>query len=326
GYTLTATDGSLTSAVSSPFAVTAGTPSSLAFSQQPPATGTAGSPLSSFKVAVLDAGGNTVSAGTGSTDTIGLTIATGPSGATFGGGSVTSVAAVAGVASFGAVTLNTVGSYTFTATDATRSLTTATSSPATALSAAAASKLAFGQGPTELAAGSTFAPAITVQVQDQFGNAAAAGGVSVTLSSSAGPLDGRSSAVTDGSGLASFGSARIDTAAAGLTLTASATGLSAATSGSFDVVVPVTNGIPLTDAAADSGSGVKSVSYYYCTGYSGACTNGTLIGTATSAADNYLLTWTGQPANGQYRLVAVAVDNVTNASAPSASIPIRIAN
>ncbi len=35
------------------------------------------------------------------------------------------------------------------------------------------------------------------------------------------------------------------------------------------MVVPVSNGIPLTDAATDSGaiaSGVKSVSYYYCAG------------------------------------------------------------
>jgi len=326
GYTLTATDGALSSAVTSAFTVSAGAPSTVVFSQQPPATGTAGSPLSAFAVTVQDAAGNPVTSGAGATDTIALSIASGPSGATFAGGSVTSVAAVAGVATFSAVTLTTTGSYTFTATDTTRSLATATSAPATAISAAVAGKLAFGQGPTELAAGSTFSPAITVQVQDSFGNPVASGGITVTLSSSAGPLDGGATAVTNGSGLATFGSAEIDTAAAGLTLTGSASGLSPASSGSFNVVVPVTNGIPLTDTAADSGSGVKSVGYYYCAGYSGACTNGTLIGTATNAANSYLLTWTGQPANGQYRLVAVAVDNVTNTSLPSASIPIRIGN
>lgn len=319
-YTLTATDGSLTSAVSNSVTVSAGAATKLAFTQQPPATGIAGSPLTSFQVTVQDAVGNTVSA----TDTIALSIATGPAGATFAAGSTTSVAAVAGVATFSAVKLNAVGSYTFTATDTSRTLTTATSSPATILSAAAASKLVFVQGPTEVFAGSTFAPAITVQAQDQFGNPVA--GVTVTLSSSAGPLDAGASATTDSSGLASFGSAQINTAATGLTLTATSTGLTAATSGTFDVAVRVTNGIPLTDAAADTGSGVQTVSYYYCPGLTGACTNGTLIGTASTPGNGYLLSWTGQPANGAYRLVAVASDNVSNVSSPSASIPIRISN
>jgi hypothetical protein len=320
GYTLTATDGTLSSAVSGSFAVTVGAPSKLAFSQQP-ATGTAGSVLGAFKVTVQDAGGNTTSATTGSTDTLALSIATGPAGAT------TSVTAVAGVATFGAITLNTAGNYTFTAADTSRTgVSTATSSPATAVSAAAASKLAFVQGPTDLDVGSAFSPAITVQVQDQFGNAVSSSGLTATLSSSAGPLDAGSTASTGGSGLASFGSAQINTAAAGLTLTAAASGLTSATSGSFNVVVPVTNGIPLTDTAADTGSGVKSVSYYYCSGYAGACTNGTLVGTATNPVNNYQFSWTGQPANGQYRLVAVAIDNVTNTSLPSTSIPIRIAN
>jgi hypothetical protein len=221
----------------------------------------------------------------------------------------------------------TAGSYTNT-NFSVRTSADGAASPSSnvVITAAAASKLAFVQGPTELAAGSTFSPAITVQVQDQFGNAVASSGLTVTLSSSAGPLDGGSTATTSASGLATFGSAQINTAAAGLTLTAAASGLTSATSGSFNVVVLVTNGIPLTDTATDSGSGVKSVSYYYCAGYSGACTNGTLIGTATNATNNYLFTWAGQPANGQYRLVVVGIDNVTNTSLPSASIPIRIAN
>jgi hypothetical protein len=333
-YTLTATDGALTAAVSSSITVATGAANKVVFSVQPPAAGTAGTALTTFRAAVQDAAGNTVTSGTGSTDAITLSIATGPAGGTFNSAATTftNVAAVAGVASFSAVVLNTAGSYTFTATDSTRTLTTATSTPATAIAAAAAAKLAFAQGPTESQAGSPLTPTVTVQVQDQFGNPATAGGVTVTLSSSAGPLDAGASASTNGSGLASFGSAQINTAATGLTLTASATGLTSVTSASFNVVVQVSNNAPLTDAAADPGSiasGVQSVSYYYCAGgFTGACTiaTGTLIGTATSAATNYLVNWTGQPANGQYRLIAVATDNVTNVGSPSATIPVRVAN
>jgi len=38
------------------------------------------------------------------------------------------------------------------------------------------------------------------------------------------------------------------------------------------------------------------------------------------------VTWTGQPANGAYRVVAVGTDNVNNASSPSAAFPITVVN
>lgn len=333
GYTLTATAGPLNSAVTNSFAVSAGAPTKVAFSVAPPTTGTAGTPLATFRAAVQDANGNTVTTGTGSSDAITLGIATGPGGSFNSAATTyTDVAAAAGVATFTGIVLNTAGSYTFTATDTTRTLATATSTSATAIGAAAASKLSFIQNPGESQAGAALTPTVTVQVQDQFGNPVSAGGIAVNLASSAGPLNAGGSATTNGSGLASFGSARINTAATGLTLTATASGLSSAISAAFDVVVQVSNtNAALTDAAADSGataSGVRSVSYYYCAGYTGSCTSGnwTLIGTATGAGSGYLLTWTGQPANGQYRLVAVATDNVTNVSSPSATIPVRVAN
>jgi len=326
GYTLTATAGSLTG-TSSSFAVTVGVAAKVGFTVQPPATGTAGAALTAFKVAVQDAGGNTV---TGSTDGITLGIASGPAGAVFNSASTTytAVPASAGVATFGGIVLNTAGSYTFTARDSSQTgLTTATST-ATAVGAAAGSKLAFVQGPSEEAAGSPISPAVTVRVTDAYGNPAASGGVPVTLSSSAGPLDTGGTASTDGTGLASFAAAQVNTAAAGLTLTASAAGYGSATSGSFDVVVRVSNGAALTDAAADTGSGVRSVNYYYCAGFTGSCTsaNWTAVGSSTSSAGGFPVSWTGQPANGGYRLVAVATDNVSNVGTASASIPVRVAN
>jgi hypothetical protein len=116
-YTLTATDGSLTSATSNSFTVR--TPAKVAFTQQPnnSAAGVALSPA--VTVAVEDAAGNIVTA---DTSTVTLTLNTG----TFSGGSSTATAsAVNGVATFGNLVINNTGSYTLTASDG--SLTSATS-------------------------------------------------------------------------------------------------------------------------------------------------------------------------------------------------------
>ncbi|TDO63939.1 hypothetical protein EV651_105162 [Kribbella sp. VKM Ac-2571] len=202
-------------------------------------------------------------------------------------------------------------------------------SPQVAVTASAASKLSFVQGPTSGYAGTALTPAITVQLQDQYGNAVSTSGVAVTLTSSEGVIDSGATATTNGAGLATFGAVTINTAALGLTLSASAGGSSAGPSSAFNVTVAMSNGAALTDAADDgSGSGVQSVHYYYCAGLSGSCTssNWTQIGSSTSAATNYRVTWSGQPGNGSYRLVAVGTDNVTNASQPSTSIPVTISN
>jgi hypothetical protein len=330
-YQLHAVDGSLTAADSAAFNVTSGPATQLAFTTAPPATGTAGSALSTFRVSVEDATGDTVTTGSGSTDTITLSIASGPSGGTFNGGT-TSVAALAGVATFSGVVSNTAGSYTLTASDTTAGhtgFTTATSG-AIVISPGAASKLVFVQGPSSVSAGSTMSPAITVQLQDSTGNAVTTSGVSVTLAVSAGVVDAGASATTNTSGRATFSGVVIQTAAVGLTMTASASGLtSAPTSAAFNVTVAVSNGAALTDTVNDgSGSGVKTVSYYYCAGYTGSCasTSGTLIGSSPTAAGNYLVTWNGQPLNGAYRLVVVGTDNVSNVSQASASIPVTITN
>lgn len=299
-----------------------GTASKLAFTTQPAGTVSGTAFTTQPVVTVQDSGGRTVANDTSSV-TLTITSGTGTAGASLTC-TTNPKAAASGVASFAGCRIDKAGTgYTLTATDGT--LTAAVSNSFT-VGTGAAAKLAFTQNPAESAAGSAITPTVTVQLQDQFGNPVSAGGITVTLSSSAGPLDGGASATTSATGLASFGSAQINTAATGLTLTATSTGLTAATSGTFDVVVQVSNGIPLTDAAADAGSGVKTVSYYYCPGLIGTCANGTLIGSASTPGNSYLFTWTGQPANGAYRLVAVASDNVSNASSPSASIPIRIFN
>ncbi|QNE17994.1 hypothetical protein F1D05_09000 [Kribbella qitaiheensis] len=329
-YRLHAAGTSLTSGDSAAFNVTSGPAAQLAFTTAPPAAGTAGSALPTFRVSVEDASGDPVTTGSGSTDIITLSIASGPPGGTFNGGT-TSVSAVAGVATFSGVVFNTAGSYTLTASDATAGhtgFTTATSG-AIVISPQGGSRLVFVQGPSSVFAGSTMSPAVTVQLQDSNGNAVSTSGVSVTLALSSGVVDGGASATTNSSGRATFSGVVINTAAVALTMTASSAGLTAtAASAPFNVTVAVSNGAALTDAASDGGAGVKTVAYYYCTGYTGACTSAswTSIGSSTTAAGNYPVTWNAQPANGAYRLVVVGTDNVTNVSQPSQSIPVTVSN
>src|SRR5262249_32318004 len=110
GYTLTAADGSLTGATSNPFTITAEPPTHLALPPQPTAGG-ALSPLSTLEV--LAAFSNIV---TTNTSSVTVAIGTNPGGGTLSG--TTTVAAVAGVATFSNLSLNKSGvGYTLTAVD-----------------------------------------------------------------------------------------------------------------------------------------------------------------------------------------------------------------
>ncbi|MEO8584735.1 MAG: Ig-like domain-containing protein [Acidobacteriota bacterium] len=120
GYTLTGASAGLTGATSSPFNVTVGPPSKLAFGTQPSYTpvGSAISPAVAVKI--LDGGGNQ----TTSTAPVTLTIGTNPTGGTLSG--TVTVGAVAGVATFSNLSIDRFGTgYTLTA--ASTGLTGATS-------------------------------------------------------------------------------------------------------------------------------------------------------------------------------------------------------
>ena len=123
-YTITATDGSLTSATSSSFGVTVGTAAKVVFTTQP-GGGADGAVWSTQpKVSVEDSGGNVV---TGNSSGVTLAIASQPgSGAALSCTKIT-VAASAGVAAFaGCKITGSAGTYTIKATDG--SLTSGTSS------------------------------------------------------------------------------------------------------------------------------------------------------------------------------------------------------
>ncbi|HEU0010069.1 MAG TPA: hypothetical protein VFT34_09670, partial [Verrucomicrobiae bacterium] len=120
-------------------------------------------------------------------------------------------------------------------TAAAAGLTSALSSTFT-VNAATASQLVFVQQPSNATAGTTIAPAVTVQLRDAFGNSVPNAGVSVamTLSSGTGSLSGMTSHTTDGTGSATFGDLSINLAGS-KNLTASSVGLTPAVSSSFTV-------------------------------------------------------------------------------------------
>ncbi|MGH8984213.1 MAG: Ig-like domain-containing protein, partial [Acidimicrobiia bacterium] len=76
---------------------------------------------------------------------------------------------------------------------------------------------------------------------------------------------------------------------------------------------PIRNGQAVSAAPTDADAGVASVEFRYCPGATCTYAAGTTIGTPDSSAP-YTVTWSGQPADGTYTLLARATDNVGNAT------------
>src|SRR5439155_1890730 len=133
----------------------------------------------------------------------------------------TFVAGDSGTHSF-SVTLTSAGNQTITATDtATASIA---GSGTVKVAAAAASKLAFGQQPTNAGVGAVITPAVTVQVLDQYGNVVTADSsdqVTMAIGANAGngTLNGTTTVTVSG-GVATFSNLSINNAGNGYTLTA----------------------------------------------------------------------------------------------------------
>ncbi|MFP2904773.1 beta strand repeat-containing protein [Pyxidicoccus sp. 3LFB2] len=230
GYTLAASATGLTSATSQAFNVTPGEAQSLAFTTQP-ATRVAGTAFSpAVAVAVQDALGNTV---TSSTATIQLALGNNPSSATLAG--TLSVAAVNGVATFPGVSVDLTGTgYTLTASAADLTAT----SNAFNITTGPAARLAFGVQPSNVAAGSTITPAVTVRVVDAGGNTVTTATTSITVAFGNNPgvgiLNGTKTASAV-AGVATFSTLSVTRTGVGYTLTAAATGLTTGTSAAFNV-------------------------------------------------------------------------------------------
>lgn len=224
--TIQATDGSLTAATSGSFNINPAAANKLAYQQQP-TNATAGSSISpAVTVLVQDTYGNTVT-----TDTSSVTVALNSGTGTLSG--TTTVAAVSGIATFNNLSVNLVGAKTLRVTDA--SLTAATSSSFN-ITAAAASKLGFIQAPTSTPQNCSITPAVTVAIQDTYGNTVTTSSANVTmaLNTGTGTLSGTLT-VAAVNGIATFKNLSINSTGTNKKLQATSTGLTNVTSGTFSI-------------------------------------------------------------------------------------------
>ncbi len=218
----------LTAAVCGP-TVLSTPPTQLAFKTQP-AGAVAGAAIGSFQVEVRDANGTLVP---GATNAVTIAIANNAGGGTLTG--TKTVNAVAGVATFSALSLDKVGTgYTLQAT--ATGLSSATSSAFT-ITPAALNNLAFTIQPVNFTAGTAF-PTVVVTARDAFGNTVTSFTTNVSLAFGSHPagatLTGTTS-VAAAAGVATFSALGPLPVAGGYTLVASASGVGSTASNSFTV-------------------------------------------------------------------------------------------
>jgi len=228
GYTLVASAQSVTT-TSASFAVSHGVAVGFAFVLQPVST-QAGA-LITAAVRVVDAFGNTVTA---SNDAIDIRIGTNPNGGTLSG--TTTVAAVQGVAAFGDLSIDNVGSgYTLEAGSAGR--TPAASNPFD-ITASAPTALMYTVQPTRVTAGVPMIPDVEVTIADSLGNRIPGDTRTVTVALGTNPGGstlGGTTVVNAVDGVARFPGLTLDKVGTGYTLLASAAGVAGAGSAPFDV-------------------------------------------------------------------------------------------
>jgi adhesin/invasin len=248
--------GTITGLASSPsITVNPAAANKVAWSQQPSNTGGGSTISPSPTVSVQDQYGNTI---TSSSASITVAIGTNPSGGTLSG--TTTVSAVNGVATFSGLSINKSGTgYTLAASST--GLTGATSSTFN-VTVGAASKLSFTQQPTTATAGSSISPAVSVTVQDAGGNTVTTSSASITIAigtnAGGGTLSGTATANAS-SGVATFSGLSIDKSGTGYTLTAASTGLTGATSSSFNINAGAANKLAFTQqpTSATAGSSIS---------------------------------------------------------------------
>jgi alpha-tubulin suppressor-like RCC1 family protein len=196
-----------------------------------------------------------------------LAIGTNPAAGTITG--TTTVNAANGIATFPGITITKVGTgYQLVASSGGL---TSPASPVFGVSAAAAAQLIFAVGPPSDVQGNVVMPAVHVDVQDQYGNSASGGTVTVSLEQAPWPRTTLSGTLTASAatGRASFTDLRIDRPGAGYVLRASSGSVSATSN-------PVAVRLPFTATATggwnSSSDGLScgiALGGTYCWGWNG---------------------------------------------------------
>src|SRR5205807_215292 len=222
---------------SSSFNITAGVATQLAFGTEPGTTVANRQITPAVKVRALDAFGNVA---TGFTGAVAVALGSNPGSATLSG--TTPVAAVGGVATFVDLSLNKTGTgYTLTAS---ASGFTPGTSTAFDITPGTATQLAFTVQPSNTVAGAAISPVVQVTALDPAGNPAPGftGSVTVALGTNPGGATlGGTTTVAAVNGVASFSPLTLDKTGTGYALTATATGLTPATSSGFNITPRATS-------------------------------------------------------------------------------------
>ena len=242
GYTLQATSTGLTPVTTSAFNINpVGVATKLAITTQPPATFASGT-TPQITVAVQDANGATVS-----TSSASVTIAlVSSNGAQFTGTPLTK-SAVNGIATFTGISVNKVG--TGYQIQATSSGLAETFSNTFAVTPGTASKLAFIDQPTHTVVSTTMSPSVRIgafDANDNLVTSVTPTAIAVTLTNCTGPTMTGTTSANTASGIASFSALAFGaTTGVSCRLSATATGLTTATSDLFSIV-PTTGAIRLS--------------------------------------------------------------------------------
>lgn len=231
--------------------ITVGPAAKVAFTQQPNGGASTVAWTTQPKVTVQDAGGNTI---VGSTAAVTLAIGTNPNSGVLVC-TTNPKAAVAGIVTFaGCMIDKAAGGYTLTATSG--ALAGATSSTFT-ITVGVATKLVYSQQPGGADATAVWSTQPSVEVQDAGGNVVTSSSASITLAIGTNPAAGVLTCATNplaaSSGTAAFAGCKISKTGVGYTLTASASGLTSATSSAFNITAA-----PLTYTAVGTASTATS--------------------------------------------------------------------
>jgi hypothetical protein len=289
GYTLTASSGTLTGAISDPFDITTGSAAKLAFLVQPTTASAGGTITPLVDVAVLDTVGNTVTSFTGNVTVV---FGANPAGGALSG--TTTVAAVAGVATFSDLSIDKVGSgYALSAT--APNLTSATST-AFDITPGVATALEFTVQPGTTTAGAAIAPAVKVTARDSLGNVATGFNGNVTMAIGTNPAGGvlsGAATVAAETGVATFSTLSINAAGSGYTLSATAADLAATASTGFNIIPSTASRLVFTTQPSNRTAGTtmaaiqvtaQDASGNAVTGFAGAVTVAITAGSGASGA------------------------------------------